>query len=63
MSISPEISAATRVAALAIGRKIASVTLCSGLSHQPGLATSTVRTPGWRDLSMNGPVPLAWVLA
>jgi len=34
-----------------------------GLPHQPGLTTSTVRNTGWRALSMNGPVPLAWVLA
>ncbi len=63
MSISPDMSAATRVAALATGMNTASVKLCSGLSHQVGLGTSTVRTPGSRDFSTKGPVPLACVLA
>ena len=63
MSTSPAISAATRVAFWPIGVKIASVTLLSMVPHQLGLRTRTVLIAGWRSLSMNGPVPLAFRLA
>ena len=59
MSISPEISAATRVDGLPIGVKIASSTLPSFFPHQLRLRTSTVRVPGSRDFRRYGPVPLA----
>ena len=61
--MSPEASAATRVASLPIGVKMTSVTLLSILSQYAGLTTSSVRTPGWRERSMNGPVPLALSVA
>jgi hypothetical protein len=45
-SISPESSAATRVASLPIGVKTISSTLLSALPHQLKFFTSTVRTEG-----------------
>src|SRR5204863_4373316 len=59
MSMSPALSAATRVAGLATGVKITSVRLWVGLSHQVGLGTRTVRSPALRSFSMNGPLPIA----
>ncbi len=59
ISRSPASSAATRVASAPTGVKIASVMVCSTLPHQFGLGTSTVLIPGSRDLTTNGPVPLA----
>jgi hypothetical protein len=59
ISRSPASSAATRVWSEPIGVNTASVMLCSALPHQPGLGTSTVRTPGSRDFTMKGPVPSA----
>ena len=52
-----------RVASDWIGVKFTSVRLCLGLSHQFGLAASTVFTSTSRDFSMKGPVPLALRLA
>ena len=46
MSISPESSAATRVASDLMVVKITSVRLCSGLPHQSGFGLNTVFTPG-----------------
>ena len=57
-SISPDSSAATRVAALPMGVKTAFVRLCPGVPHQFGFGTSTVRVSGTHSSSMNGPVPL-----
>ena len=60
-STSPESSAAVRVPLALIGCQMTSVTLpFSGetLFHQFGFSTSNVFTSGWRDLTMNGPVPL-----
>ena len=62
-SVSPERSAATRVASLPIGVNTISSTLLSDLPHQLKFLTSTVRTDGWRSLSRNGPVPFALKLA
>ena len=62
-SVSPESSAATRVASLPIGVKTISSTLPSALPHQLKFFTSTVRTEGCRSLRRNGPVPLALKLA
>src|SRR5258706_4178264 len=59
MSMAPAFSAAAGVGGLATGVKIASVRLCSGLSHQLGLLTRIVFSPALRSLSMNGPVPMA----
>ena len=62
-SISPEISAASRVASDPIGVKIISSMLPSNrrslIPHQLGFLTSTVFTSGSRDFRMYGPVPLA----
>ncbi len=62
MSTSPESSAALRVAGLAIGVKITSVRLCSGLSHQVGFGTITILPSAPRLLRMNGPVPIAFIV-
>ncbi len=57
-STSPASRAATRVPSAAIGVKITSVRLCSGVPHQPGFGLKTVRTPGsWLSIT-KGPVPL-----
>src|SRR5580658_10693811 len=58
-SISPESSAATRVAALGIGVNTTSSTFPVGLSHQFGFFFQTVFTPGSWLTRMKGPVPLA----
>ena len=63
MSTSPESSAATRVASDWIGVKTTSVRLCSFGPHQAAFGTSTVFTPTWRELILNGPVPLALLVA
>src|SRR5690606_9204325 len=60
MSISPDRSAATRVASDLMVWKITSVRLCSGLPHQFGFGLKTVFTPGSWLTTMNGPVPLAF---
>ena len=60
---SPEISAAIRVASELIGMNSMRSRLCRGLSHQPGLATRTVRLSAARLSTVNGPVPLAWLVA
>ena len=62
-SSAPDSSDEVRVASDWMGVKSISVRLCLGLSHQVGLATSTVFTSTSRDLSMKGPVPLALRLA
>src|SRR5688572_18461426 len=59
MSISPDSSAATRVASDLIVVKMTSVRLCSGLPHQFGLGLKTVFTPGSWLTMVKGPVPLA----
>ena len=59
MSMSPESSAATRVASDLMVWKITSVRLCSGLPHQFGLGLNTVFTPGSWLTIVKGPVPLA----
>src|SRR5258708_1098563 len=59
MSTSPESRAATRVASEAIGVKMISLRLCSGLRHQFGLPLNTVFTPGSCLSTLKGPVPLA----
>jgi hypothetical protein len=56
MSISPETSAARPVAAVSIGLKIASVMLCSGVSHHSGFGTSRVSTPASRVVRTKGPM-------
>src|SRR5579862_2788421 len=63
MSISPDSSAATRVASDWIGVKTTSVRLCSFWPHQASLGTRTVFTPACRDWILNGPVPLVWFVA
>ena len=55
MSMSPDSSAATRVASDLMVWKITSVRLCSGLPHQFGLGLNTVFTPGSWLAMMNGP--------
>ena len=64
-SISPESSAATRVASLAIGVKTARSTLSVRFAwfHQSSLGSSTTRLSCTHSTTLNGPVPLAWVLA
>ena len=57
--MSPDFSAAMRVAAFGTGVKITSVRLCVGLSHQVGLATRMVFSPARRSFSTKGPVPMA----
>ena len=59
MSISPDSSAATRVAALEMTLNSERSRLCSGLSHQPGFFSSTDLRSASRDTSLNGPVPMA----
>ena len=61
MSISPEISAATRVDPLPIGVKIGLVDVADVLLVPvvAGCLTRTVRVPGSRDFRRYGPVPLA----
>src|SRR5262245_39703630 len=59
MSISPDNSAATRVASDLMVWKTTSSRLCSGLPHQLGLGLKTVFTPGSWLTMMKGPVPLA----
>ena len=59
MSMSPDSSAATRVASDLMVWKTTSVRLCSGLPHQFGLGLKTVFTPGSWLAIMKGPVPLA----
>ena len=59
MSMSPESSAATRVASDLMVWNITSVRLCSTLPHQFGLGLNTVFTPGSWLTTVNGPVPLA----
>ena len=58
-SISPDSSAATRVASAPMVRNSTSPRLCSALCHQWGLARNTVFAPGSWLVTMNGPVPLA----
>ena len=62
-SISPDMSAATRVASDPMGVKITSSMLPSNkpslMPHQFGFFTSTVFMSGSRDFRMYGPVPLA----
>ncbi len=60
ISMSPESSAATRVASDLMVWKITSSRLCSGLPHQPGNGLNTVFTPGSWLTIMNGPVPFAF---
>lgn len=55
----PDSSAATRVASLPMGVKTTSATLPSIAPQYCALRVNTVRTPGWRSRSRNGPVPLA----
>ncbi len=62
-SISPDSRAATRVADDAIGRNSMRVRLCLGLSHHAGLTTKIVAESGLRDSTLNGPVPLALLVA
>ena len=57
MSISPDSSAATRVASDLMVWKVTSVRLCSGLPHQPGLGLYTVFTLGSWLTMVKGPVP------
>src|SRR3954452_22355994 len=59
MSISPDKSAATRVASDVLGGKITSGRLCWGLPDQSGFGLKTVLTPGGWLASRNGLVPLA----
>lgn len=59
-SISPESSAATRVAELGIGVNTTSSTFPIGLSHQFGFFFQTVFTPDSWLTKMKGPVPFAW---
>ena len=59
MSMSPESSAATRVASDLMVWNTTSVRLCSGLPHQLGFGLNTVFTPGSWLAIVNGPVPLA----
>jgi hypothetical protein len=58
-SISPESSAARRVASALIGWYTISVTLPSRLPHQLELSTATVFTSASRLRRMKGPVPFA----
>src|SRR3712207_6276594 len=59
-SIPPERRDEVRVASDLIGTKLTCVRSCCGLSHQSGLAASTVLTSTSRETSLNGPVPLAF---
>src|SRR5262249_29045226 len=59
MSMSPDRSAATRVASDLMVWKITSSRLCSTLPHQLGFGLNTVFTPGSWLTMMKGPVPLA----
>src|SRR5262249_37543348 len=59
MSMSPDKSAATRVASDLMVWKTTSSRLCSLLPHQLGLGLNTVFTPGSWLTIMKGPVPLA----
>ena len=63
MSTSPESRAATRVASDWIGVKTTSVRLCCFGPHQPSCGARMVFTPTWRELILNGPVPLALLVA
>src|SRR5215813_4859644 len=58
MSMSPDRSAATRVASDLMVWKITSSRLCSTLPHQLGFTLNTVFTPGSWLTMMKGPVPL-----